>query len=194
MQERSDHPARNIILAFGLRTSASLLLAATVGCAPSPDDAEGPGRWGVRVGAILPGEALEDYSSSVTMGAYYTGRIPAGFGPREVPFEVGLDVSTSKSNDGRVETVFWTAHLGMLLFHGAHTPESGLYFLGGYSAILASSEVDGKFGYSEWILSLDLGVGAVPAASGWDFRITYSSPLASKNLKDLVQLTAGYRF
>ncbi|MHC4250492.1 MAG: hypothetical protein ACYS9X_15295 [Planctomycetota bacterium] len=182
----------------GLRVAAglvsALVLAPAPGCAPSPGDATGRGRWGARAGAFVPGAAPEGYSPSVAVGAFYRGRIPAEFGPREAPFEIGFDVSTSESDDGRVETVFCAAHIDVLFFRGPAGQESGLYLLGGGRALLALSEVDGRSGHGGWSAALDVGLGAAPAETGWDFRFTYSSLLASDNLKDIVLLTAGYRF
>jgi hypothetical protein len=182
----------------GLRVAAGLVtalaLAPAPGCAPSTGDAGGRGRWGARAGAFVPGAASESYSPSFALGGFYRGRIPAEFGPREAPFEIGFDVSASESDDGRVETVFLAAHVDVLFFGGRAGQESGLYLLGGGRALLALSEVDGRSGQGGWSAALDVGLGAEPAATGWDFRLTYSSLLASDNLKDIVLLTAGYRF
>jgi hypothetical protein len=153
----------------------------------------GRGKWGARAGAFFPGAATESYSFSFTAGAFLRGRIPAGYGPGELPFEIGLDVSASDSDDGRVETTFLAAHATALFPLGGPEQESEFYLLGGYRGFVALSKIDGRSSHSALSAALDVGLGFGTAA-GWDFRFTWSTLLSSDDLKDIAQLTAGRRF
>ncbi|MHC4200642.1 MAG: hypothetical protein ACYSU0_11675 [Planctomycetota bacterium] len=158
------------------------------------EDAAGLGGLGARAGVLIPGAAEEGSSPSFAVGVFSAGRIPAAFGPPQSPFEVGLDLAKSSSDDGRVDTWFFAAYVDTLFFLGTSVPESGFYFHGGYRALLASSEVDGNRHHNQWNVGMDIGMGVASVEMGWDVRLTWTLLLESGNLEDLVLLTAGYRF
>ncbi len=177
-------------LSFGV--SVSLLLSG--GCAPVSEHAADQRELGVRAGVLVPGAADEGSSPSFAVGVFSAGRIPAAFGPPQSPFEVGLDLAKSSSDDGRVDTWFYAVYIDTLFFPRTSVPESGFYFHGGYRALLASSEVDGNRHHNQWNVGMDVGMGVASLKMGWDVRLTWTLLLENSNLEDLVLVTAGYRF
>ncbi|MHC4507291.1 MAG: hypothetical protein ACYTFI_28820, partial [Planctomycetota bacterium] len=70
---------------------------------------------GVRIGAFIPAAAdVDGYSGSAMLGAYYRGLLRPAFGHGPIPFEIGLDLAWSDSDDGRVDSGFYALRFDCL--------------------------------------------------------------------------------
>ena len=144
---------------------------------------------GARAGLLMPGGADDNaYLTSITLGAFYPGRLPKLMGLEGVPFEAGLDIAWSESSNGDR-----TASLALIRFDCllskwrqlGSKPE--LYGLVGYQVV-------GDSGSGESSSSLNLGGGFMWPGKGWDARLTWSILIGSGNDGDMVLMTAGYTF
>jgi hypothetical protein len=177
---------------------AGLFLAADdedeefVGLLTQPTDlpVERSGRFGVRVGLMLP-VAVEEgsWDSGLRAGLYYRG------GSKTV-YEFGLDYASIESDDGLTSSALLFLRGDVLFGRWSEDDDkAGFYFLAGIQGISEQAELSGS-GKTESRTGggLNLGLGIGSPKGKWDVRAAYSIVLGSDNAKGDVIVATGFAF